>query len=149
MRPLRSLLIVFGAMQACSDASHQPFQFDATLNNRTNSEVKIVVDGAVVSDPAQTIDLPGRVFDSYDEALMMPIRIETRRGDVAIATCDLYPGACKGKCLPERETASVCIYTDGSIQLNTWDCPCDDEIDDWFCGGDCSLTAPDSISSVD
>lgn len=140
----RWLLGVLGlvVIAACGDGQESgEFRFDVVVNNRSTDALEILVDGEVVQS-SPTLELETRRFESYDQALTAPVRVETRRDQVTVASCDLYPGACRDACIPERETASICIDPDGTIGLNTWDCPCDDEVDDWFCGGDCALTAP-------
>lgn len=138
-----SAIVMSCALPACADdAGASRFQFDVVVNNRTDGAVEIVVDGVAVPLSGDTINLEGRDFSSYDLARQTPLQIETRRDGQLLEVCDLYAGACRESCVPDRETASVCIFSDGRIRLNTWDCPCDDRESDWFCGGDCSLTAP-------
>lgn len=88
---LISVLPIIAA--ACSDEEESaPFIFDVVLNNYSSNEVKILVDGETVAASEQMIALGPRMFESYDDALSTPIRIETQRDGNTLETCNLYPG---------------------------------------------------------
>lgn len=143
VRTRLSAIVMSCVFPACADdAGAAPFELDVVVNNRTDSSVEIMVDGVAVPLTGDTINLEGRDFASYGLARQTPLQIETRRDGQPLEVCALYAGACRDSCVPDRETASVCIFSDGRISLNTWDCPCDERERDWYCGGDCSLTAP-------
>jgi len=131
------------ALSGCSDPG--PFEFYVWANDYTGADetFQIQVDGVPVRSRSGIINLANRQFPDYQTGLSEGlVVIETRMGDTVLDRCELRPGACHSECVPDRESSSVCIDPTGAIGLNTYDCPCDDGVADWFCGGECSETGP-------
>ena len=126
---------------ACGEDTRR-FEFMVWANLHTSGDAEIWVDGRRMTGRGTT-GLKTAFFDSYQHAVDIGVTLETRAEDgTVVDRCVLHAGACGGECEPSRETVSVCVFDDGTIWLNTWDCPCDDETADWFCSGECSVTGP-------
>lgn len=144
---LLAVVVLCGYADGCSDATPGPFEFFVHANDYTGADetFEIRVDGTPLPrDGNQTVPLADLQFPDYatglNEGLVV---IETRMGDAVLDRCEIRPGACGSECTPDAESASVCIFMDGKIGLNTYDCPCSSSIADFFCHGDCASTGPD------
>ncbi len=140
---LRAAVIVSVVLMTTCGPFYDSFVFDVYINDYSNDfeggAFEITVDGELAAPERY----PNRTeFASEEQANTEPVLVQTWRDGELVDTCRLFGNACRGACKPERTTASVCIDNDGEIGLNTWDCPCDDGVGDWFCGGDCEDTAP-------
>ena len=145
MSVVRAIVAAVLASAAC-DGEGDPllgarFVFDIRIVDHSDAGYLVTIDGIPIpSSPAWSGRRLG--FETYSEARDRPAVIETWRDGMVVDTCYLYAGACRDACEPLRETSSVCIDGAGAILLNTWDCPCDGGIADWFCGGSCTDTTP-------
>ena len=129
----------------CAGGGSEPFEFRVWANDYTGADetLEIYVHGTRVPSGDQTISVAALHFPDYEAGLSEGlVVIETRMGDGVLDRCEMRPGACGSECVPTFETSSICIGPDGSINLNTYDCPCDSRHADWFCRGDCAATGP-------
>jgi len=130
---LAGLLVL---VASCGDAE-PAFVLDLSVTDQAGGAYEITIDGTPLGADSDSIG-----FDSYDASRDRPVLIQTWRDGAVVAECRLYGGACSDTCVPDRESAAVCVDADGAIFLDSRACPCSGGSTEYFCGGDCAETGP-------